>query len=153
MFPWITHGRYDFPRDIFFPLPSCSYLRGASAFFPFIWFVEKRFFSVRIVVPWNKLPHFVINWPSITIFKNRVDAFSETIFGSNEPHFLFCTFPLHDECHLCIYDQYILTLINLSLGGKKTFNEFGNVEVNLFRKHHKFGHLIKYFENSNLCAK
>ncbi len=46
---------------------------------------RKAAFSVRIVEPLNKLPPFVINSPSVVVFKNRLDACWESIVGSDEP--------------------------------------------------------------------
>ncbi len=48
--------------------------------------------SVRIVEPWNNLPPFDINSPSLVVFKNQLDACRETIFGSDEPQQLFTNF-------------------------------------------------------------
>jgi len=35
--------------------------------------VRQNFFSLRIVSEWNKLPHDVVDAPSINTFKNRLD--------------------------------------------------------------------------------
>ncbi len=61
------------------------YERHASTVYKVVAEVRKAAFSVRIVEPWNKLPPFVINSPSVVVFKNRLDACWETIFGSDEP--------------------------------------------------------------------
>ncbi len=84
----IFHGGYDLLQDLFFTLPSCSHLRGhdlklrhRSLYLA----RRKAAFSVRTVEPWNKLPPFVINSPSVVVFKNRLDACWESIFGLDEP--------------------------------------------------------------------
>ncbi len=84
----IFHDRYDLPQDIFFTLPSCSHFCGHDLELRHRVFHlarRKGAFSVRIVEPWNKLPPFVINSPSVVVFKNRLDACWETIFGLSEP--------------------------------------------------------------------
>ncbi len=84
----IFHGRYDIPHDLFFTLPSGSHLRGHDLKLrhrSFHLARRKAAFSVRIVETWNKLPPFVINSPSVVVFKNRLDACWESIFGSDEP--------------------------------------------------------------------
>ncbi len=91
----ISHGRYDLQQDVFFTLQSFSHLRGHDLKLrhrPFHLACRKVTFSVRIVEPWNKLPPFFINSPSIVVFKNRLDACWETIFGSDEPHILIKNF-------------------------------------------------------------
>ncbi len=82
----IFHGRYDLLHDLFFTLPSCSHLRGHDLKLRHRFFHlarRKAAFYVRIVEPWNNLPHFVTNSPSVVVFKNRLDACWETIFGSD----------------------------------------------------------------------
>ncbi len=84
----IFHGRYNLPQDLFFTLTSCSHLRGHDLKLrhrSLHLARRKAAFSVRVVEPWNKLPLFVINSPSVVVFKNRLDACWETIFGSDEP--------------------------------------------------------------------
>ncbi len=84
----IFHGRYDLLQDMFFTLPSCSHLcRQDSKLHhrSFHLARQKAAYSVRIVEPWNKLPPFFINSPSLVVFKNRLDACWETIFGLDEP--------------------------------------------------------------------
>ncbi len=84
----IFHGRYDLPQDLFFTLPSCSHLRGHDLKLRHRSFHLARrnaAFSVQIVEPWNKLPPFVINSPSVVVFKNRLDVRWESTFGLDEP--------------------------------------------------------------------
>ncbi len=67
----IFHGSYDLPHYLFFSLPSCSHLRGHDLKLvhrSFHFARRKAAFSVRVVEPWNKLPPFIINSPSIAIF-------------------------------------------------------------------------------------
>ncbi len=84
----IVHGRYDLPQVLFFTLPSCFQLRGHDLKLrhrPLHLARRKVAFSVRLVEPWNKLRPFVINSPSVVVFKNRLDVCWESIFGSDEP--------------------------------------------------------------------
>ncbi len=86
----IFHGRYDLPQDIFFTLPYCSHIRGHDLKLrPRSFHLARRkvAFSVQIVDPWNNLPLFVINSPTVVVFKNRLGGRWETIdiFGSDEP--------------------------------------------------------------------
>ncbi len=71
-----------------FTLPSCSHLRGHDLKLrhrSFHLARRKAAFSVRIVEPWNELPPFVIDSPSVVVFKNLLDACWKTIFGSDAP--------------------------------------------------------------------
>ncbi len=81
-------GGPDLPQDLFFTLPSCSHLRGHDLMLrhrSFHLARRKAAFSVRLVEPWNKLPPFVINSPSVVVFKDRLNTCWEFIVGSDEP--------------------------------------------------------------------
>ncbi len=84
----IFHGRYDLPQDLFFTLPTCSHLRGHDLKLrhrSFHLARQKAASSVRIVKPWNKFPPYVIDSPSVVVFKNRQGACWEFIFDTDEP--------------------------------------------------------------------
>ncbi len=75
---------------------------------------RKSVLHLRIPEPWNKSPPPRSNSPSKTVFKNWLDACSETVFGSDEPQYLFKYF-CRVQCPLCMYDQYMLTLTYLRI--------------------------------------
>ena len=36
--------------------------------------IRKKFFTVRVVRPWNRLPKLAVNAPSLEAFKDRLDG-------------------------------------------------------------------------------
>ncbi len=69
----LSNGSFDLPKEIAFTRPPCSSLRGHNLRLSWLnW--KKAASSLRSVEPWNELPPFVVESPSVDVFDSRLDA-------------------------------------------------------------------------------
>ncbi len=79
----LFHGNLNLPLEEFFDAPAVNHLRGHqfNVRQPRFQLARRQAaFAVREVGPWNRLPPFVAEAPSLKAFKERLDGCWATIF-------------------------------------------------------------------------